>query len=123
MPPPIIPNNPPEIPTRGDDTPAKEATKPPMTPDSGGPVQSTAPDPLLPSPDPLSVEIGTPMPDGQAEMSLTEKALITLRRAEEAKMPIDQANAWKGAVSRIKWVMDAVSGVVEVRVSVLPLLD
>ncbi len=92
-----------------------------MAPDSGGPIKSTTP-----SPDPLSVETGTPLPDGQAEMSSTEKALIALRRADEAKnfKPIDRANTWKGAISRIKWVMDTVSPITEVRViSILPLLD
>ena len=36
--PPIIPNNPPEIQTKADDTPAEEATKLPMIPDSGAPI-------------------------------------------------------------------------------------
>ncbi len=63
------------------------------------------------------------MPGGQAEMSPTEKALIAVRLADEAKEPIDRANTWKGAVSRIKWVMDTVSQVVEVRaISILPFL-
>ncbi len=126
MPSPIFPNNPPEMSTKGDDsdTPAEETTKPSMAPDSRGPIQSSAPEPLLPSPDPLSVEAGTLMAHGQAETSPTEKALIALRRADEAKKPIDRANTWKGAISRIKWVMDIVSPIAEVRaISILPLLD
>jgi len=64
------------------------------------------------------------MPDGQAEMSPTEKALIALRRADEAKKPINRKNTWKGAVGRIKRVMDTVSPIAEVRaISILPLLD
>jgi len=64
------------------------------------------------------------MAHGQAETSPTEKALIALRRADEAKKPIDRANTWKGAISRIKWVMDIVSPIAEVRaISILPLLD
>ncbi len=95
-----------------------------MVPDPGEPIQSSAPEPLLPSPDPLSVEVGTPMAHGQAKTSLNENALIALRRADEAKKPIDRKNTWKGAVSRIKWVMDTVSPITEVRViSILPLLD
>ena len=118
---PIFPNNNPEIPTKGDDSPAEESTKPSIVPDFGGPIQSTAPEPLLSSQDPLPVE--TPIPDGQAEMSPTEKALIAVRRADEAKKPIDRKNTWKGAVSRIKWVMDTVSPIAEVRaISILPLL-
>jgi len=120
---PIFPNSPQKLPTKGDDSPAEESTKPSIVPDSAAPIQSTAPDPLLPSSDPLPVETGTPMPDGQAEVSLAEKALIAVRCADEAKKPIDRANTWKGAVSRIKWVMDTVSQVVEVRpIFVLPLV-
>ncbi len=122
--PPIIPNSPPEIPTDGDETPAEEVTTPSMTPDSGGPIQSTAPEPPLPSSDPLPVETGTPMPDRRADMSLSEKALIAVRRADEAKIPIYRKNTWKEAVSRIKLVMDTVSQVAEVRaISILPLFD
>ena len=63
------------------------------------------------------------MPDGQAETSPIKKALIALRRADEAKKPIDRKNTWKRAVSRIKWVMDTVSTIAEVRaISILPLL-
>jgi len=124
MPSPTFPDNPPEIPTKGDDTPAEETTKPSTVPGSGGPIQSSSPEPLLPSPNPLSVEAGTPMAHGQAETSPTEKALNALRRADEATKPIDRKNTWKGAVSRIKWVMDAVSPIAEVRaIPILPLLD
>ncbi len=64
------------------------------------------------------------MPDSQAEMSSIEKALIALRHADETKKPIDRKNTWKGAVSRIKWVMDTVSPIAEVRaISILPLFD
>ena len=79
----------------------------------------------MPSPDPLSVDTGTPaVPDGLTEMSPTEKALITLRRADEAKKPIDRVNTWKGAMSGIKWAMDTVSPIAKVRaISILPLLD
>ncbi len=55
------------------------------------------------------------MAHGQAEMSPTEKAQISLRRADEVKKPIDRKNTWKRAVSRIKWVMDTVSPIAEVR--------
>ncbi len=120
----VPPPNPPEIPTKGDDTLTEEATKPSMAPDSGGPIQPIAAGRLLPSPYPLSVQTGASMPDGQAEMSPTEKALIAVRRADEAKKPIDGANTLEGAINRIKWVMDTVSPIAEVRaISILPLLD
>ncbi len=114
VPPPGFPNNPPEIPTKGDDSPAEESTKPSIVPDSGGPTRTAAPEPLLPSSDPLPVETGTPMLDG-AEIPPAEIALVALRRADEAKQPIDRKNTWKGAVRRIKWVMDTVSPIAEVR--------
>ncbi len=115
--------NPSEIPTKGDDSAAEKSIKSSIVPDSGEPIQSTATEPLLPSSDLLPVETGTPMPDGETETSPTEKALIAVRRADEAKKPIDRANTWKGAVSRIKWVMDTVSPIAEVRaISILPLL-
>jgi len=120
MPPSVIP----KIPTKGDDTPSEKATEPSMAPDSGGPIQSSALEPLLPSPDPLSVEAGTLMAHGQAKTSPTEKALVALCRADEAKKPIGRKNTWKGVVSRIRWAMDTVSPIAEVRaISILPLLD
>ncbi len=110
----ISPNNPPKILIGGDDSPAEEATKPSMSPDSGGPIRSTAP--LLPLPDHFSVEIGAPTSHCQAEVSPTEDPLIALRRADEAMRPIDRSNTWEMAVGRIKWVMDTLSPIAEVRV-------
>ncbi|KAH9054779.1 hypothetical protein EDB87DRAFT_1688904 [Lactarius vividus] len=85
----IFPSNPPEIPIRGDGSPAEEYSNPSIVSDSGGPTIHTGPDPLLHSSDPLPVETGTPTPDGQAEMSPTEKALIALHRADGTKKPVD----------------------------------
>ncbi len=116
--PPILLNSPLNIPTEDDDSPAEEATKPSMDPDSGGPIQSTAPEPLLPPPDHLPVETGTPLPHGQAEMAPTEDPLVALHRADEAMRridPIDQSNTWERAVGRIKWVMDTLGPIAEVR--------
>ncbi|KAH9024625.1 hypothetical protein EDB85DRAFT_269188 [Lactarius pseudohatsudake] len=109
---PINPHDPPDISTKGDDTLA-DAAKSSMTQDSGEHFQYTAPEPLLPSPDPLSVETSTPAPDSQAETSTVERARIALRHAEEAKRPIDGVNTRNGVISRIKWLMDTVSPVAE----------
>ncbi len=87
-----------------------------MTPASGGLIQSTALEPLLPPPRHLPVETGTTMSHGQAEMSHTDDPLITLRRADEAVKLIDPLNTWERAVGRIKWVMDTLSPITEVRV-------
>ncbi len=64
------------------------------------------------------------MPQDQAETSLVEKAQIYLDRADEVKGLIDRSDTWEGAVGKIKWVMDTLSPVAEVRVIfVLPILD
>jgi len=113
---PIFFDNSPEMPTERDDTPAEEATKPFVALNSGGPSHSTSREPVSPSPDPLPVETGTPIS--------TEKALIAVRSADEAKKTIDRVNTWKRAISRIKWVMNTVSPIAEVRaISILPLLN
>jgi len=112
---PILLSDPPRTLIEGDDSPAKEATKPSMSPDSGVPIPSTAPEPLLPLPDRFSVEIGVPTSHSQAEVSPTEDPLIALRRADEAMKPMDRSNTWEMAVGRIKWVMDTLSPIAEVR--------
>ena len=125
VPPLIIPNNPLKIPTKGDDAPVEEATKPPVVLHSG-PSQSAAHVPLLPSPDThaLPIKANTPIPDGQEKMLPTEKARNALHHADEAKKLIDQVKTWKGTVSGIKWVMDTVGPITEVcPISVLSLLD
>ncbi len=111
---PILSNHPPKILIEGDDSP--EATMPSVSPDSGCPIQSTASEPLLPLPDNFFVEIGVPTSRSQAEMSLTEDPLIALRCADEAMKPMDRSNTWEMAVGRIKWVMDTLSPIAEVRV-------
>ncbi len=98
-----------------------------MVPDSGGPIQSAAPEPLLPPLDHLPIETSTPMPHGRAEMSPIEDPLVALRRVDEAMRPIDRidrSNTWERAVGRIKWVMDTLGPIAEVRVmSFLLILD
>ncbi len=71
----------------------------------------------------VSANMTFPMPHGRAEMSPTE-ARISLRRAGEAMKPIDGSDTWEKAVGRIKWVMDTLSPITEVRaISIWPLLD
>jgi hypothetical protein len=48
-------------------------------------------------------------------MSLVKKAQIDLYLAEEAKESIDPSETWEAVVGRIKWLMDVLSPVVEVR--------
>ncbi len=122
IPSPIIPNKPPEIPTKGN-TLAEQTTRRSMVPVFGVPIRPAALGPLLPPPGYLPVGTGTLLPHGQAEMSPTEIAQMALRRADKAK-PIDRTKTWERAIGRIKRVMDTVSPIAEVRaISILPLLD
>ncbi|KAH9017272.1 hypothetical protein EDB85DRAFT_678770 [Lactarius pseudohatsudake] len=106
---PVSPTDPPRIPTNGDDldSSAEEGTTSSIVSDPGGPIQSTFLGPLSPLSDPLPVETGAPMPDGQVEMLPTERATLRVNEAE------NQVNGWNGAISRIKWVMDTVGPVAE----------
>ncbi len=67
-------------------------------------------------------EITTSVPpaaDGSAGMS----AKNALRNADEAMMTINLSNTWGGALERLKWIMDTVSPIAEVRaMSPLPIL-
>jgi len=70
------------------------------------------------------MRITTSMPSavgGSAGMSPARNAL---RSADEAMTMISLSNTRKGALGRIKWVMDTVSPVAEVRaMSLLPIFD
>ena len=106
---------------------AGEAIKPSMTQDS---MISTRPTVAASSETPSSAkdhlpgEITTSMPpaaDSSAGMPPAEKAL---RNADEAMTAINLSDTWEGTLGRIKWVMDTVSPVAEVRaMSFLPILD
>ncbi len=98
---------------------AGEAMKPSMTQDSMKSTRSTVAagieTPSYPKGH-LPGEITASMPpaavDGSARMSRAKNAL---RIADEAMTTIKLPNAWEGALERIKWVMDTVSPVTEVR--------
>ena len=109
-------NSPPSISTEDDDSPAREATIPGNTP------FSTPEDPL-----PLSysqpIETGNNMPQSREEMSPTStknrQARFALHRADKSMkriIPTDGSNTWEMAVGRIKWVMDTLGPIAEVRV-------
>ena len=105
---------PPSIPTKDDDSLAEEATIP-------GRVQFPTPEYLLPLSHHQSVETGKTMPQSREEMSptTTTNPRFALHRADESMkriVPIDRSNTWEGAVGRIKWVMDTLSPIAEVRV-------
>jgi hypothetical protein len=101
----IIPqrlHNKPRIPTKDDNSPTGIATIP-------GRVQFPTPERLL------------PLPQSREEMSPTgsKDPGFALHQTDEAMnliAPIDGSKTWERAVGRIKWVMDTLSPIAEVRI-------
>ena len=95
--------------TKDDDSPAEEAT---IT----GHVQIPAPEHILP----LSHHQPIGQPEGGEEMSptTTKNPRLALHWADKVMkriVPNDRSNTWEGAVGRIKWVMDTLGPIAEVR--------
>ena len=106
--PPSLDNTPPSIPTH-DDSPAEEATLP-------GRVQFPAPEHPLPLSHHQPVETGNAMPQSREELSpRTKNPGFALHRADKFMKQIDRSNSWERAVRRIKWVMDTLGPIAEVR--------
>jgi len=103
-------NSPPCIPTEDDDSPAEDAT---IT----GHIQFPTPEHLPPLSHHQPVEIGNIMPQSQEEMSSTStnSPHPALHQADEAMKWIDRSNTWERAVGRMKWVMDTLGPIAEVR--------
>ncbi len=79
---------------------------------------ATGSETLSPPTDRLPSEMSTPTPpttDRRTGMSPAEK----LHDADKAMTTINLSETWEGVLGRIKWVMDAVSPVAEVRCNVL----
>jgi hypothetical protein len=113
--PPDLYNSPPSIPARYDDSPAEEATVPER-------IQFPAPEHLLPLSHHQPVETGNTVPQSREEVSPanTKNTRSALHRADESIkriVPIDGSNTWERAVGRIKWVMDTLGPIAEVRVA------
>jgi len=109
------------IATEVDVSPMEQAARPTIVQDSIETtpfVVATAPEPLSPPTDHVPIETSTPIPvpDVRAAMSPAENAL---HDANDAIKSIDLSITWEGAVARIKWVMDTVSPVAEVRHSAM----
>jgi hypothetical protein len=112
--PPTVYNSPPSIPTADDGSPAEEA-----------PILGTHSIPLPEHPLPPShhqpVGAGNkPKSRKESPASTKDDELKDLRlaldHAYQDMKRIDRSNTWQGAVGRIKWVMDTLSPVAEVRV-------
>ena len=108
----IIPPNPyispPSMPIEDVNSPAEDATIP-------GHIQLPSPEHILPLSHHQPIEAGNNKPQ---EMSTTgaKKPRLALKGADQAVKQMDLSNTWKGAVGRIKWVMDTLRPVAEVRV-------
>ena len=86
-----------------------------------GPIQFPTPEHSLPLSYHQPVETGNIVPQSLEELSptSTENHRLALDQADEAMnqiVPIDRSNTWECAIGRIKWVMDTLSPVAEVRV-------
>ena len=110
MTPPDLYNRFPSIPTEDDHSPA---TIP-------GRIQFPVPKHRLPLSHHEPVEAGNTMPQSWEEMSPTTKnPRFAIHQADEAMkriVPIDGSNTWERAVGRMKWVMDTLSPIAEVRI-------
>jgi hypothetical protein len=112
--PPNLYNSPPSIPTEDDNFPDENVTIP-------GRIQVPAPERRLPLSHHQRAKIGNTMPQSREDMSPTgiQNPPFALHQADEAMkriVPTDRSNTWEMAVGRIKWVMDTLSPIAEVRV-------
>ena len=80
------------------------------------PDQPTVPEPPSPPPNHFPIQSSTPIPRALTEITLSEKARISLDHADQAEKSIGGSNTWQGVVERVKWVMDTLSPLAGVRV-------
>jgi hypothetical protein len=103
--------NRPSIPTKDDDSLAEEANIPRR-------IQFPTPEHILPLSHHQPVETNNTIPQSREEMSptSTKNPGLALYQADESMKWIDGSNTWERAVGRIKWVMDTLGPIAEVRV-------
>ena len=109
--PPTLNNSPPSIPTEDDVSPAGEATLP-------GRIQSPTPQKVLSLLHHQPVEAEITMSRSQEEVSLTSTNDLRsgIHQTDETTKGIDRSDTCERAIRRIKWVMDTLSPIAEVRV-------
>jgi hypothetical protein len=96
-------------PTEGGGAPAEETLIP-------GHIQSPSPEHALSLSHHQPVEAGGNWPQSCEEVSpATEDLRLALDRADQAMKRMDRSSKLQGAVGRIKWVMDTLSPIAEVR--------
>ena len=107
---PTLYGGPASIPTEGGGSPAEEA--PILGRDQPSPGH------LLPLSDHQSVEAGHNKPQSREQVSPAgnKDLRLALDQVDQAMKGIDRSSTWQGAVGRIKWVMDTLSPIAEVRV-------
>ena len=108
----ITPPNPRPIPTEGDNSFATEAT-------IQGRIQFPTPEHLLPLSYHQPIGTGNIMPENLEQVSTTgtkdPPSRLALDQADEVMERIDRLNTWEGAVGKIKWLMDTLGPIAEVR--------
>ena len=112
--PPNLYNSPPDIPTKDDVSLAEEDTIPER-------IQFPATEHLLQLSHHQTIETSNTVPQSREEMSpaSTKDPRFALRWADNAIrqiVPVDRSNMWESALGRIKWVMDTLSPIAEVRI-------
>ena len=115
------PQCPPSMPTEDDGSPAEEATIP-------GRIQFPVPEHLLPLSHHQPVETCDTSPQSLEEMPpiSAKNPRLALRQADEDVrriIPTNRSNTWERAVRRIKWVIDMLGPIAEVRVMPFYVLD
>jgi hypothetical protein len=114
--PPTLYNSPPSIPTADGSSPAEEAPIP-------GRIHLPSPEHPLPLLHHQPVEAGNNNPQSREDVSPASANDLrpALAQADQAMKRMDRSNTWEGAVGRIKWVMDTLGPIAEVRI--IPLMS
>jgi hypothetical protein len=109
--PPTLYNSLPSIPTADDSSPTEEAPIP-------GRIQPPSPEHCLHRSHHEPVETGITMPQSRKEVqpASTKDLRSALDQTDEAMRQIDRSDTCEMAVRRIKWVMDTLGPIAEVRV-------
>ena len=98
------------MPAEDVNSPAKEAPIP-------RPIRSPSPEHPLPllHQQPVEADNNKLQSREEAPPASTEDLRLALDQADQAMKRVDRSNRWQGAVGRVKWVMDTLSPIAEVR--------
>ena len=124
---PVLPINATNLRSTEVGSPPREAMKSSPAKDSTNTARSTVttgPETLSPPTERLPSEMNVPTPPVAERLAGMSPVENVLRDTDEAMTTINVSKALEGALGRIKWAMDAVSSVAEVRaMSSVPILD